>query len=184
MSDNPSSTTCLCQADLFVDQIRQEAIQALEGWTKSQSLKQVVLTAKKYNVVPWLRTAYSQLVLQSTLPFDELTIPPAVDWETIARLLFTQQTLKPQRFGETISLWDSEVPVPAVPQSNFIIKPSSYPCNKCRSGKICCGYIAPSVEKIFKEEFDLMTKETVIEDPPLPQNSAGKHRKIQVGNKG
>jgi hypothetical protein len=40
------------------------------------------------------------------------------------------------------------------------------------------------VEKIFKEEFDLMTKETVIEDPPLPQKSAGKHRKIQVGNKG
>src|SRR5258705_13231218 len=63
------------------------AIEALHKWTKAQSPKQIVLMAKKYNIITWLKAAYTQFILQVN-PFDELTRPPRVDWETIARLFY------------------------------------------------------------------------------------------------
>jgi len=125
MSDDSSCTGAELSIFYLTVQVRHEAIQALDGWSKSQNLKQVILTAKKYNIVSWLKAAYSQLVrIGGVLPFDELTNPPAVDWETIARLLHIKYQY-------------------AVNGNYF------YSCDKCGSGKICCGVVDDMVEKTF-----------------------------------
>jgi hypothetical protein len=112
-------------------QVRREAIKALDGWSKSQTLKQVILTAKKYHIVDWLKVAYTQLIRnRHPLPFDELANPPAVDWETITRLL--------------------QIKYQYVISGNH-----SNPCMKCGLGRICCGVVDPMVEKTFKAEFEM-----------------------------
>jgi hypothetical protein len=111
-------------------QVRREAIQGLDGWTKSQSLKQVILTARKYNIISWLKAAYTQLVdPDSHFPLEDLTDPPAMDWETIAKILHVNLQRK-------ISDYD-------YPDS----------CGICGTGRICCGVVDPLIEETFKAEF-------------------------------
>jgi len=138
---------CLSLLLIYAVQIRREAIQALDGWVKSQSLKQIVLIAKRYEIVSWLEIAYSQLSSKVPLPFDELTNHPAVDWETIARLLYAQQRMS---HGDIAKC-----------------------CPQCRTGKFCCKFIAPQVQSLFKAEFDSMTSSrTCFKEPDLPEDDS------------
>jgi hypothetical protein len=119
---------------LLAVQVRREAIKALDGWSKSQTLKQVILTAKKYHIVDWLKVAYTQLIRnRQALQVDELANPPAVDWETIARLLHI-------KYQYAIS-------------GNYFNT-----CAKCGTGRICCGAVDSMVENTFKEEFEDLSR--------------------------
>ena len=70
-------------------QIRQKAITALNTWvTQTQNAKEAVLIAKKYQLLPWLKSSYLRLLQQNTLTIEELSSYPGLDWETIARLFY------------------------------------------------------------------------------------------------
>ena len=86
-----------------------------------------------------------------TLPFDELTDPPAVDWETIARLLYIREQHAKAMQAPSFS------PAPSV---------TALQCLQCGSGGICCGVVDPLVEESFLAEFERM-KETNFDDPAL-----------------
>jgi hypothetical protein len=140
---HPVLIFCVKTDPLFdIVQIRREAIQALEGWTQSQSLKQIILIAKKYDIVSWLKAAYTQLEWSTTLPFDELIDAPAIDWETLARLLYIKH-------------------IKGTEYRAYVNK-----CPECKSGRICCGVVDEKVEEVFKDEFKKMKKAQETEDPP------------------
>jgi len=56
----------------------------------SKPPKEAIFLAKKFRVVSWLKTAYT-CILQNPLKIEELSQAPALDWETIARLLYAKQ---------------------------------------------------------------------------------------------
>jgi len=66
--------------------------------------------------------------MHQVLPFDELSDPPAVDWETIARLIHIKYDYRVtgKYFGS---------------------------CSRCGTGGICCGTVDTMVQEIFKAEF-------------------------------
>lgn len=74
----------------FHFQIRDRAIQALEPRIRLEnySAKEIVLLAKKYRVLKWLKNGYTFILRQSIgLSASELSAVPSLDWETIGRLL-------------------------------------------------------------------------------------------------
>ena len=113
--------------------------------------------AKKYNIVTWLKAAYTQL-RHVPQPFFELTDPPAVDWETIARLLYIRE--RHAKAMQAPSIW----PAPS----------GTVQCLQCGSGGICCGVVNPLVEELFLAEFERM-KETNFDDPAFKSVFSGKH---------
>lgn len=90
-------------------QLRNKVIQALDPWIASQDAKQVVLLAKKYRILKWLKDGYTRLLQQPSLTADELSAAPSLDWKTIAKLLsvkLTQHHQLPQRqqmFGYAVN---------------------------------------------------------------------------------
>ena len=44
----------------------------------------------------WLKAAYLRLIMQQTLSVQELRISPALEWETIAKLLSCKQIVTPK----------------------------------------------------------------------------------------
>ena len=80
----------------FYMQIRNRAIQALEDWKNNQSAKEVVLLAKKYRILKWLKDGYTRVLQQPSLTAAELSATPSLDWETIAKLLSAKLAYQPQ----------------------------------------------------------------------------------------
>jgi len=76
--------------------VRNRAIEALETYIAVLDAKEVVLLAKKYRVLKWLKSGYNRLLRQNpTVSVVELSAVPSLDWESIARLL----SVKLQRIG-------------------------------------------------------------------------------------
>ncbi len=119
-------------------QIRSQAITVLDPYVMSKTAKDAVLLAKKYHVAKWLKAAYTR-ILQAPLKIEELLQTPALDWETIARLLYAKQ----------LGLF---------PSGN-----ATYYCAFCRSPvrseslctcRVFATRIDPSIEESFRIEFE------------------------------
>jgi len=131
-------------SELKIFQIRCQAITVLDPYVKSITAKGAVLLAKKYHVAMWLHAAYAR-ILQTPFKIEDLLQSPALDWETIARLLYAKQLC-------------------LLPSGN-----ATYHCTFCRNpvrrDLLCtCSSLAariiPSIEESFQIEFEGY--------PPLP----------------
>jgi hypothetical protein len=102
----------------------------------SKPPKDAILLAKKFRVVSWLKAAYT-CILRTPLKIEELSQTPALDWETIARLLYAKQV--------------------------GLFPPGNYYCSSCtrsiRGEALCVcgsfvGRIGSSIEESFRKEFE------------------------------
>ncbi len=74
-----------------VTQVRKKAVDSLNRWVESKTIKEVVIIAKRYGVSSWLRAAYIRFLdcSESLEGFAD----SGLNWETIARLLWVKQTI-------------------------------------------------------------------------------------------
>ncbi|CAA7260400.1 unnamed protein product [Cyclocybe aegerita] len=143
------------------NQIRERAINAISPILAEKNTVEVVLLAKQYRVLNWLRDAYIRLVDQSSLSIEDLRTPLTLDWETTTRIFYARS-----------------LPMGVKPT---LIHSASCDINDDWGGGNCscspqidrsaCSR-SRFVEEVFKTEFSVMCPNADHVEPPLPLDSS------------
>lgn len=83
--------------------------------------------------------------MQVPFPFNELIEPPALDWETIARLQQLHMNYLDRAHDEEEDNDDDD-------DEDNDEGDSGSMCDNCAEGKFCCGYVHPDIHNFFEAE--------------------------------
>ncbi|CAA7260401.1 unnamed protein product [Cyclocybe aegerita] len=141
-------------------EIRKKAISAISPMLAEKNAAEIVLLAKKYRVVDWLRDAYTRLVEQPTLTLADVRNPFTLDYETISQIFYVRSASPHYTMQFVYCPYCS----------NHIQGYQS--CPYCTQGRSLVNRATTSrkdlLQDIFKAEFDSMVLRDDHVDPPLP----------------
>ena len=123
---------------IFIDQIRQMAIEKLSTGFGSDPIEKILL-AKRYGVSSWLLDGYAQLVGQQA-PLQMETLD-SLDWKTKVSLLSLRDRYPPAVYGDAQFTDQLELEEGS---------PCMVICNKCKSKNNGGGF---DKLKVLKETF-------------------------------
>ncbi|KAJ3500255.1 hypothetical protein NLJ89_g9879 [Agrocybe chaxingu] len=151
-------------------EIREKVISAMSPMLAEKDAAEIVLLAKKYRVVDWLRDAYTRLVEQPTLTLADVRSPFTLDFETIAQIFYIRSASP----HYTIQF----VYCPYC--TNNIQGYQSCPyCSQGRSLGNRATTRKDLLQDVFKAEFDSMVPRDDHVDPPLPPVPSFEQAEIQ-----
>ncbi|KAJ3500253.1 hypothetical protein NLJ89_g9880 [Agrocybe chaxingu] len=144
------------------NEVRERAIDAISPMLAEKNTVEVVLLAKQYRILNWLRDGCIRLVDQPSLSIDELRTPLMLDWETTTRVFYVrslpmdvQPTLEHRR-SCAINTFGAGIRCSCSPR----IDRSA--CSRWRF-----------VNEVFKTEFSVMCPNADHVDPPPALDNSG-----------
>ncbi|CAA7263477.1 unnamed protein product [Cyclocybe aegerita] len=128
-------------------EVREKAISGISSMLAEKTSVEIVLLAKKYRVVHWLRDAYTRLVEQRTLTLEDVRSPFTLDSETALKIFYIRS---------------------AMPYNIQAHKPQCPYCAPSGIKSISVAERKALFEDVFRAEFDTITPTVHHIDPLLP----------------